>query len=452
MEEVQEPSLERELPDAVVHAILRRCDFEDVCRSACVDRRWHLIASDDSVWQCLCEKDFYLFQPSDHHGNICPSYKEAYKLWCMNFRMYPRSVVVRAKRCWDSLRDWTSINYPEIAHSLRPGVSEEDLNNFEGQLGWKLPLAVRVLYRFCGGQDRSPHLNEEDDSDEDSGVDRDYVGLFGGYRFYEHRVDVHFVSLQKALVLTEHFIPQWGDLGDARKWVIVAASFPLQKFFLLDCQDGSLFVGTRHLATHGGLMSCVPRTPEAADAQDSMLRWLEMYSSRLNSGTYTVQRFDGYDSISLYPELDPLCSEAVTDGVQVRSSAVFVPEHSTLEDDINFANYMFAYSIRMRLLASEDHSPTNVYNSCQLVSRHWIIREDGAFRNEVRGGGVIGQYPLLRRGGRTYTYASCSPLNEPNGSIEGAFTFVPGSLTKPEGPQFLAKVAEFPLEVPSFIY
>ncbi|MCO5587600.1 hypothetical protein L7F22_041549 [Adiantum nelumboides] len=449
MEEAQE---ERELPDAVVHAILRRCDFEDVARSACVDRRWHLIASDDSLWQFFCEKNFYLLQPSDHHGNLCPSYKEAFKLWCINFRTYPQSLVARTKRCWDSLRHWTSSNYPEIAHSLRPGVSEEELNQFEEQLGWKLPLAVRLLYRFCGGQDRSPHLNDEDESDDEMGIDRDYMGLFGGYSFYDHIVDVHFVSLQKGLQLTQHFIPQWGDLGDARKWIIVAASFPLQKFFLLDCQDGSLFVGTRNLTTHGELMSCVPPASEATDVQDSMLRWLEMYSSRLNSGMYTIQRFDGYDSISLYPELDPFCSEAVSNGVQVRSSAVFVPEHSTVEDNMNFKNYMFAYLIRMRFLASEDHSTTSVYNSCQLASRHWIIRENGAFKNEVRGGGVIGQYPLLRKGGRTYTYASCSPLDEPNGSIEGDFSFVPGSWARPEGPPFLAKVAEFPLEVPSFIY
>lgn len=444
--------LERELPEAVLHAILRRCDFQDVGRSACVDRRWHLIASDDSLWQFLCEKHLNLLQPSDHHGNLCTSYKEAYKLWHANFHMYPQSLVLRTKRCWASLRDWASSNYPEIANSLRPGVSEEDLNRLEEQLGWKLPPAVRLLYRFCGGQDASPHLNEEDDSDDDMGVDRDYVGLFGGYSFYEHNVDVHFLSLRKVLLLTQHFIPQWGDLEAARKWVVIAASFPLHKFFLLDCQNGSLFVGTRNLTTVGELMSCVPPNSEAAEAQDSMLRWLEMYSSRLNSGMYTVQRFDGYDSISLYPELDPLCSEAVTNGVQVRSSAVFVPEYSTLEDDIDYDNYMFAYSVRMQLLASEDHTPSNVYNSCQLSSRHWIIREDGRFKNEVRGPGVIGRYPLLKRGGRTYTYASCSPLNVPNGSIEGDFTFVPGSLACPEAPQFLVKVAEFPLEVPSFIY
>lgn len=443
---------ERELPEAVLQAILRRCDLQDVGRCACVDRRWSSIAYDDSLWEFLCAKHLHLSTPSDHNGNLFPSYKEAYKVWHKNFCMYPFSLVVRAKKCWESLRMWASSKYPEIANSLQAGVSEEALDNFEERLGWKLPQSVRLLYRFCGGQDTVQHINEQDDSDEEEAVDKDYSGLFGGYSFYDHTVDVHFVSLQKVLLLTQHFVPQWGLLEGARKWVIIAASFPLEKFFLLDCKDGSLHVGTRKLASHGELMSCVPPS-EGVDMQDSMLRWLEMYSSRLTSGMYSVQNFDGCDSIiSLYPELDPLCSETVSNGVQVRSSAVFVPEYSTLEDNIDDENYVFTYAVRMRKLADEDGSQRNMCNRCQLSSRHWIIRENGAFKNEVRGPGVIGQYPLLKTGGKPFVYASCSPLSVPNGSIGGDFTFVTGSLTRPEGPQFSVKVAEFPLEVPSFIY
>lgn len=77
--------------------------------------------------------------------------------------------------------------------------------------------------------------------------------------------------------------------------------------------------------------------------------------------------------------------------LQVRSSAVFVPEYSTLENDTEEENYMFTYAVRMRKLAAEDDSHISAYNSCQLSSRHWIIRENGAFKTEVRGPGVIGQ-------------------------------------------------------------
>lgn len=426
--------------------------MRDVGRSACVDRRWRSIASDDSLWKFLCAKHLQLSTPCDHHGNLCPSYKDAYKVWHENFSMYPFSLVLRTKRCWDSLRKWTSSHCPEVANSLQPGVSEDELHKFEEKLGWKLPVSVRLLYRFCGGQSTAQQFMGENDSDEDEAVDGVYMGLFGGYNFYHHRVDVHFLSLRIAFSLTKEYIPHWGDLEAGKKWVVVAASYPLQKFFLLDCHDGSLHVGTRRLEFYGELMGCVPPS-QSATMQDSMLLWLEMYSSRLNSGMYGVQRFDGVNCISLYPELDPLCSEAVTNGVQVRSSAVFVPELSILENDIDVESYVFAYYVRMRKFGAEDDgAQSNAHKSCQLSSRQWMIQENGVFKDEVRGPGVIGQYPLLKPGDRAFVYASYTSSSASKGSIQGNFTFVPGSLTRPEGAQFLVKVAEFPLEVPSFVY
>lgn len=440
------------LPESLLQTILRRCELGDVGRSACVDRRWRSIVSDDALWKDLCHKHFELSSPSDHLGNLYPSYQEAYKIWYASFHKYPLSLVVRAKKCWDFLKLWASSNFPEVADSLRAGVSEEDLDKVEETVGWKLPLPVRVLYRFCGGQDTTQEFFDEDESDEDEACNRHYVGLLGGYSFYNHMVNVHFLSLQKVLLLTQYFIPQWGALEAARKWIVIAASFPLEKFFLLDCHDGSLHVGTRHLATHGELMSCVPPSLEAANMQDSMLCWLEEYCTRLNLGMYSVQKFDGASSISLYPEQEPLCTEAVSYGVQVRSSAVFVPEYSTLQVDHDHENYMFAYFVRMRLLPSGNGLHANPFISCQLSKRHWIIRENGIVKDEVRGPAVIGQYPLLETGGKTFMYASCTPLGVSNGSIHGDFKFVPGSLKHPEGPEFLVRVAQFGLEVPKFIF
>jgi hypothetical protein len=104
------------------------------------------------------------------------------------------------------------------------------------------------------------------------------------------------------------------------------------------------------------------------------------------------------------------------------------------------------------------------------------------------------QYPLLETGGKPFVYASCSSLSARKGSMHGSFTFFPGryknsvlnsihtyshsvdaymikgnvnrkwyhsfsifwnfvfSLARPEGPMFLATVAEFPLEFPDFIF
>ncbi|GJP32990.1 hypothetical protein CLOM_g17568 [Closterium sp. NIES-68] len=66
---------------------------------------------------------------------------------------------------------------------------------------------------------------------------------------------------------------------------------------------------------------------------DGMLRWLEEYASRLTHGWYSVQAIVGdfpAKGICLFPDKPPLCSMAVTRGVCVRASALFVPEVAPL--------------------------------------------------------------------------------------------------------------------------
>lgn len=442
---------EQALPESVLHSIFQKCEFHDVARSACVNRQWHSVTSHDSLWKELCIKQFDLSVPFDHHGHPCSSYQEAYKKWYLSFYKYPSALVVRAKKCWEFLRSWTSTNFPEVAESLKPGASEEDLDDVERALGWSLPLPARLLYRFCGGQ--NTFQNSADD-DEDDSVYKHYAGLLGGYLFYHHTVSVHLLSLERVLQLTQHFIPRWGLPGTSRKRIIIAASYLSHKFFLLDCNDGSVHVGTKKLVVYGEMMNCVPPSSEAATMQDAMLCWLEEYCTQLKTGMFCARKTDGLCSISLFPEEEPLCTEAVTCGVQVRCSAVFVPELSKLQDDDDDDDrcFFFSYLVRMCLLPSGIGSYHHSFNSCQLSKRHWFIRENEIPLLPVHGHGVIGLYPLLQSGGETFSYASCSPLNTTKGSIEGGFTFVPGSLTRQEGAEFHVNAARFDLEVPKFIF
>ena len=242
-----------------------------------------------------------------------PHIQDAYKTWHTNFAKYPISLVRRTKKCWDSLRSWASTNYPQLARSLTPGVSESFLDHIETTLGWELPLSVRLLYRFCGGQDYEAIDDDDDMHDDDK---RTYAGLLGGYKFYDHNVDVKFLSLEMVVYLTKNTIPHLKRLK-AQNWIIIAASGPLMKFFLLNCRDGSLHVATRKCASHGEVINCVPPHPDSTTMQDSLLRWLEEYSRRLNSGMYKAQKNGGAIRISLFPDQEPWCTEAVSQGVQV---------------------------------------------------------------------------------------------------------------------------------------
>ena len=67
-------------------------------------------------------------------------------------------------------------------------------------------------------------------------------------------------------------------------------------------------------------MVCVPeQASEGEDeSRDGMLRWLEWYAQGLQSGMFAVRTDEGSRSISLYPEIEPHCTTAITNGVQVR--------------------------------------------------------------------------------------------------------------------------------------
>jgi uncharacterized protein affecting Mg2+/Co2+ transport len=213
-----------------------------------------------------------------------------------------------------------------------------------------------------------------------------------------------------------------------------------------------------------GLMSAVPEIHRKPRGED-LVAWLEELAGRVTSCTYTAGNLrPGHRSLLLFPQVpgELGCTRAVTNGVEVIASAIYMPESQS----------GWTYSIRVRLLAAgeEGHVPAaeRGFETCQLRGRHWIIT-NGATGEEdhVRGDGVVGKYPLLReqnyrddedRGRRTvetghdtaypFTYQSCSGRvgQGVGGTFGGELVMVPGSIDNPSGPDFTALVATFPLQ------
>lgn len=80
---------------------------------------------------------------------------------------------------------------------------------------------------------------------------------------------------------------------------------------------------------------------------------------------------------------------------QVRASAVLVPEGSNPGAGPDTDRYLFAYSIRMSLLPQGCMLDGANYSSCQLRSRHWIIRSRESIVDDVRGEAVTGNVIIL---------------------------------------------------------
>lgn len=433
-----------------MHIILSKLTPQDAASVACVSKRFRNWSSDDLLWSKFCAGDLDLSSPIDPLGNPLPSFKASYQTWREDFNRYPWPLVTRVKSCWDRLKEWLAINFPEVLSTLRKGASEEEILELEKSLKVKLPLPTRVLYRFYDGQELS--------SEESSGsVPGNLLGLMGGYSFYDHLVNVSLLPLHQMIIETKETIGHIG-LGNRSKYVVVAASCGYnEKVFFLNCSTGQLNVGTRNLTTDGEMIPCVPsalissvHNVKGTQPQDAMLLWLEEHVRRLQHGVIKVRKEGKVRSINLFPEVPPLCSLAVTNGVKVRASSVFVPEFSTIQDE--YEKFFFAYSIRMSLSPEGCIMNGMTFNSCQLYCRHWIVRCNDNVVDDVNGEAVIGKYPLLRPGEEEYVYQSCSSQPHSPGSIEGSFTFVPGRLADPKGSPFEAVVSRFTLVMPDYIF
>jgi len=62
-------------------------------------------------------------------------------------------------------------------------------------------------------------------------------------------------------------------------------------------------------------------------------------------------------------------------------------------------------------------------SACKLRSRYWLITDGNGRKEEIRGAGVIGAYPLIRPA-TEFEYCSCCPLSTPSGSMEGFLEFI----------------------------
>jgi len=119
--------------------------------------------------------------------------------------------------------------------------------------------------------------------------------------------------------------------------------------------------------------------------------------------------------------------------IRIEVQSRYLPDQS----DPDAGRYGFAYTIRI----------TNTGNvTSQLISRHWLIRDDAGRLVEVKGLGVVGHQPLLQPG-QSFEYTSGSQIGTPSGSMHGSYFFV-----AEDGHRFDAPIPEFALSMPRTLH
>jgi len=119
-----------------------------------------------------------------------------------------------------------------------------------------------------------------------------------------------------------------------------------------------------------------------------------------------------------------------TRGIRIEVRSEFLPERSSVKD----GSYLFLYHVRISNVGSE---------TAQLLSREWIITNADGEVERVKGGGVIGEYPVLPPGG-SFEYTSYCPLKTAVGAMQGSYQMVTAG-----GERFDAIIAPFTLAVPN---
>lgn len=120
---------------------------------------------------------------------------------------------------------------------------------------------------------------------------------------------------------------------------------------------------------------------------------------------------------------------AVTRGIEVSVTPIYLPERSAPEE----SRYFWAYRVTIDNQSDE---------FVQLLSRYWHITDGNGRVEEVRGPGVVGEQPELDPGD-SFQYTSGCPLTTPSGIMVGRYT-----MRNAKGEMFEIDIPAFSLDVP----
>ena len=115
--------------------------------------------------------------------------------------------------------------------------------------------------------------------------------------------------------------------------------------------------------------------------------------------------------------------------IEVKVKPIFLEDQSSPQE----SHFVWAYHITI-----ENQGRQTV----QLMSRHWRITDSLGRVQEVRGGGVVGEQPVLPPG-QAFEYTSGTPLTTPSGIMVGSF-----GMESEAGERFDVDVPAFSLDSP----
>lgn len=176
---------------------------EDLFSCCVVNRYMSRTLSHDVLWRSRAKADFGVRGLSDlPPGGIIGgggSFKQVYACWRKSFIGYPIEMVRRIFLFWTGFETWARQHAPGILSTLAPPASEQDILNAEQEFGlqYRLPLCLRLLYRFHNGQ-----VVPFSEIPSEQSLHSIGWGMFGGTAFYDKLVSMRLLKLSELFEAT----------------------------------------------------------------------------------------------------------------------------------------------------------------------------------------------------------------------------------------------------------
>ena len=118
-----------------------------------------------------------------------------------------------------------------------------------------------------------------------------------------------------------------------------------------------------------------------------------------------------------------------TNGIKVTVTPYFLDDQSSPQED----HFVWAYQVNIKNLGN---------TTMRLSQRNWIIIDANGKILNVKGDGVVGEFPTLQPG-ESFEYTSGTPLKTNNGIMQGFYL-----MSQENGEQLKIDIPTFSLDSP----
>ncbi|CAF3794250.1 unnamed protein product [Rotaria sp. Silwood1] len=167
--------------------------------------------------------------------------------------------------------------------------------------------------------------------------------------------------------------------------------------------------------------------------------WREPISSAPSHRILAMRRGENEGFLSLKAEPETDAAVDLLQSVFVKGNNEAAAQVKLAVDDSYKRLLGPSMETEARVMSKEtaDKEAIVVEDSLQLLSRYWLIINADGDENEVKGEGVVGQFPYLKPG-QNFEYSSFTPLDTEWGTMEGHYIF-----EKDNGEKVEAQIGRF---------